>query len=200
MVSRMSFSSYEVEVKVAIKSPAATEQALLGLGAMKTNSETEVDEYFNHPCRSFEDTDEALRIRKRETTGLAATPAHQQADIVEMTYKGPKLDTSTKTRYEMSVGLSDAVSAQSILERLGFTSVATVKKERTFYSVSDMVVSLDIVEDLGSYLEAEQIVGTKGEIPRAREGIFQFLGKLGLHREDSIRESYLELYLNKMGR
>lgn len=200
MVSRMSLSSYEVEVKVAIKSPAATEQALLELGAVKTNSETEIDEYFNHPCRSFEDTDEALRIRRRETTDIAATTADQQADIIEMTYKGPKLDTSSKTRYEMSVELSETASAQSILERLGFTSVATVKKERTFFSVGDMVVSLDIVEHLGSYLEAEQIVGKKDEIPGAREEIFEFLGKLGLQREDSIRESYLELYLKKMGR
>ncbi len=194
----MSLSSYEVEVKVAIKSPAATEQALLELGAVKTNIETQVDEYFNHPCRSFENTDEALRIRKRGTTDLATTPADQQADTIEMTYKGAKLDTSTKTRYEMSVGLSDTASTQSILERLGFTSIATVKKERTFFSVGEMVVSIDIVEHLGSYLEAEQIVGTKDEIPGARDGIFRFLGKLGLHREDSIRESYLELYLKKL--
>lgn len=198
MVSQMSLSSYEVEVKVAIKSPAATEQALLELGAVKTNIETQVDEYFNHPCRSFENTDEALRIRKRGTTDLATTPADQQADTIEMTYKGAKLDTSTKTRYEMSVGLSDTASTQSILERLGFTSIATVKKERTFFSVGEMVVSIDIVEHLGSYLEAEQIVGTKDEIPGARDGIFRFLGKLGLHREDSIRESYLELYLKKL--
>jgi adenylate cyclase class 2 len=194
----MGFQSYEVEVKVSIRSPAATEQALLRLGAVKTNIETQIDTYFNHPCRSFEDTDEALRLRDRKSIDLATIPDDLHAGMIEMTYKGPKLDTSTKTRYEMSVGISGTGSAQSILEHLGFTLIATVKKERTFFSVGDMVVSIDLVEHLGSYLEAERIVGAKDKIPEAREEIFQFLAQLGLHREDSIRESYLELYLEKL--
>jgi adenylate cyclase class 2 len=194
----MGLQSYEVEVKVSIQSPVATEQALLRLGAVKTNIETQIDAYFNHPCRSFEDTDEALRLRERKNTDLNVIPDNLHAGMIEMTYKGPKLDTSTKTRYEMSVGISNTGSAQSILEHMGFTLIATVKKERTFFSVGDMVVSIDIVEQLGSFLEAERIVGAKGEIPEAREEIFQFLVQLGLRREDSIRESYLELYLKKL--
>jgi adenylate cyclase class 2 len=193
----MTIPSFEVEVKIAIRNPKKISQKLSQLCAVRTNTETQVDTYFNHPCRNFESTDEALRLRAREEVSVHKTSEHIPTTQLELTYKGPKIDKTTKTRYEMSVSVDDFEAAKSILLQLGFEEVATVKKKREFFSVDNMVVSIDLVEHVGVFLEVEQIVSAEEEIPASRERIMQLLESLGLDRNDSIRESYLELFLRK---
>src|ERR1700688_1176895 len=101
---------FEVEQKFRIREPAAwlaNLKARHGLG----EPEVQVDRYYAHPARDFAQTDEALRIRRIG-----------QANYV--TYKGPKLDTTTKTRRELELPLApgDAGAAgfAELLEALGF--------------------------------------------------------------------------------
>ena len=72
---------------------ARVERILLERGATLSKDCDQVDEYFNHPCRDFAVTDEALRLRK-DPDG-------------KMTYKGPKLDRTTKTREEIEMDIDD---------------------------------------------------------------------------------------------
>lgn len=83
------------------------------------------DTYFQHPCRNFTETDEALRIRIRKFNG------HFEAFI---TYKGPKIDPNSKTRWEIEVPVSDPDRHVEILESLGFKEVMTIEKTREKYS------------------------------------------------------------------
>ncbi|MHA2425218.1 MAG: class IV adenylate cyclase [Candidatus Thorarchaeota archaeon] len=193
----MNASSYEVEVKIPISDKATIESILLSLGAKKTNTEIQTDVYFNHPSRSFEYTDEALRIRSRESTDDSEQNASIPTQKREMTYKGPKVDTTTKTRLELSLGISDEGDAEAILEQLGFRKVASVKKHRSFFLLNDTVISIDDVEHVGLFLELELVVESEEMIASAREVIFKQIEKLGLKSKDSIRESYLELLLRK---
>ena len=193
----MTISSFEVEVKVAIRDTEDVSTKLSNLGAVHTNTEKQVDIYFNHPCKSFESTDEALRVRKRENLVVHDKSKTGPESKLELTYKGPKIDQVSKTRFEMSTSIGDIESAKSTLVHLGFIEIATVTKERMFYSIKDMVVSIDLVKDVGSFLEIEKVVESEDEIPVAREHIFSFLESIGLDRHDSIRESYLELLLRK---
>ncbi|MHA1905969.1 MAG: class IV adenylate cyclase [Candidatus Thorarchaeota archaeon] len=193
----MNTSSYEVEVKLPIFNQESIESALLELGSKKTNTEIQTDVYFNHPSRSFEHTDEALRIRSRSEITELEESSSIPSQKTEMTYKGPKIDTTTKTRLELSLGISDVAIAETILEQLGFQNVATLKKRRSFYLLGDTVVSIDDVEHVGLFIELERVVESEDLIPSAREVIFEQIEKLGLNPKDSIRESYLELYLRK---
>ncbi|MHA2027672.1 MAG: class IV adenylate cyclase [Candidatus Thorarchaeota archaeon] len=186
--------TYEVEVKVAIDSYEEMEKRVLKLGAKKINREVQIDSYYDHPCRTFHDTDEALRVRSRQS--IENDLIDSTRGLIELTYKGPKIDSTTKTRIETSVNLDDSVEMTTILENLGFKLVATVTKKRQFFTLPSMTISIDEVEDVGLFMELESVVKTK-EVDDARENIFTMMKKLGLDPSQSIRESYLELYVNR---
>ena len=143
----------------------------------------EHDVYFAHPCRDFAQTDEAIRIR-RDVEGIT------------LTYKGPKVDAETKSREEIKLKVKDFESARRILERLGFKPVAEVKKFRKIYGFGDAIICVDEVEDLGKFVEIE----IEAENLGVKEKVFHIAEQLGYSREDSIRESYLELILQKKSR
>lgn len=86
---------YEVEQKYRVIDVADLEARLNGLGAVWHGTAKQVDRYFGHPSRDFAATDEALRLR--------STP-----DGVVITWKGPRLDATAKTRREIELPLAEA--------------------------------------------------------------------------------------------
>lgn len=86
---------YEVEQKYPVADGAALEERLTRLGAVRHGVVEQVDRYFNHPSRDYADTDEALRLR--------STPAG-----VAITWKGPRLEATAKTRREIELPLAEA--------------------------------------------------------------------------------------------
>lgn len=190
--------TFEVEVKIPLESSEPLRVALLDIGGRKLNTETQTDTYYDHPCRAFQDTDEAVRVRSRQPH----SDVHQRAPNgdypqYEMTYKGPKVDPLSKTRVELSVGVDSMSSIDSILDHLSFKKVAEVVKKRTFYDVNGITVSIDDVVDVGLFLELERVVHDEKEIEGAREAIFDIVRKLSLDPASSTRTSYLEIYLEK---
>jgi adenylate cyclase, class 2 len=176
---------YEVEMKFPVSDMAALEARLVGLDAMISGRQEEVDAYFAHPAREFAKTDEALRIRRK---GIANF----------ITYKGPKIDAATKTRHEIDLPPppgEDVVSAWTgLLEPLGFRIVGEVRKSRRKAEVDwqdrRVEVSLDEVEGLGRFIELELIVDST-DLDAAKGCIMSLAENLGL--EGSERRSYLEL-------
>lgn len=191
-----SISIFEVEVKLPLHDVKAIESVLTDLGAKRTNSEKQIDVYLDHPCKSFGETDEALRLRTRKNIVVDSPDANDIPDTeIEMTYKGPKIDATTKTRIELSVGVDNLEVAKALLLNLGFKDVATITKNRIFYVHKGITVSIDDIQDIGTYLELERVVNSEELIHDARKEIFQLIESMGLNPNDSIRESYLEIYL-----
>ena len=189
---------YEVELKFPVPDTRALEQRLTALAARWHEPVDQVDRYFNHPCRDFARTDEALRLRRN-------------GDEVVITWKGPRIDTATKTRREIELPLSlplpqpgDAAQPAEVtiarwtdlLEALGFRSVATVAKRRRHAVVAwqgrEVDVALDSVTGLGEYLELE-LQASEVEIPQARVCLESLARELGCGSPE--RRSYLELLL-----
>ncbi|TDA28400.1 MAG: class IV adenylate cyclase [Archaeoglobi archaeon] len=137
----------------------------------------ELDLYFNHPCRDFAKTDEALRLRVEKK--------------IKMTYKGPKIDKDTKSREEVNLVVDSFENALELLEKLGFRKFGTVRKRRRIYEMNGALICVDFVEGLGNFLEIE--VKELDE----KEKIFEIAAFLGYSREESIRLSYLEMLLNR---
>jgi adenylate cyclase class 2 len=185
---------YEVEVKIAINNYDDMEKRILEVGAKKINREVQIDSYYGHPCKSFQDTDEALRVRYRQP--IEGEKLDSSRGLVELTYKGPKVDSTTKTRIEASVTLDNAAEMTSILENLGFKPVATVTKKRQFFDLPSITLSIDDVEDVGLFMELESIAEAK-DVDQAKENIFTLMKKMGLDPSQSIRESYLWMYMNR---
>ena len=105
-----------------------------------------------------------------------------------LTYKGPgAIGGRHKSREELEIAISDAATALSILENLGFHRVFRYQKYRTEYSQPGArgLVTLDETP-IGCYLEVE---GSPRWIDRTAR-------KLGFRDEDYITVSYGALYLH----
>jgi len=159
----------------------AIEKLLRSMGGKKVADLVEVDTYFSHPGRDFARTDEALRVR---VCGGRST----------MTYKGPKLDARSKSREEINVELADGKATRTLLERLGFTKVAEVRKRRRLYKLGMFELCLDRVEAVGEFVEVE-IRTPKSRYRKCLAAAIALLEKLKLGKTE--RRSYLELLLSR---
>lgn len=177
----------EVEQKFRVADLPALEARLAELGAVPGEDHVQVDCYYAHPQRDFATTDEALRLRR--------VGSHNY-----ITYKGPKLDASTKTREEIELALpagdDGAVDSARLLEALSFRPVAEVRKRRRHFALTwegrELGVCLDRIEELGDFVELEIVVGGE-ELAAARDAVASLARRLELTAAE--RRSYLELLL-----
>jgi adenylate cyclase class 2 len=174
--------SIEVEAKAYAANLSAIEKELIEKGAKFVTKVKQKDTYFNHPNRDFAETDEALRIR--EVDGKTF-----------FTYKGPKMDSVTKTREEIEIQVEDPESSREFLLRLGFKEVRVVNKIRIKYRINDFVVCLDEVAGLGQFVELEASCDDQDQVNELRESILKTLNEWDLTKTE--RKSYLELLFEK---
>jgi adenylate cyclase class 2 len=165
-----------IEVEVKARCDPEVTGKILAMGAVLKGTEHHHDVYFNSPTRDFRRTDEALRIRVKEEGS-------------RLTYKGPKLDSRTKSRLELTVEIDNPSAMKKILAELGFLLSGEVRKTRTKYSLGEITFALDDVEGLGSFIEIE--APAEDDWKDKREKVLEILQRLG--QGESIRESYLEL-------
>ena len=189
---------YEVELKFPVVDLPALERRLATLAKRFYAPVDQVDRYFNHPCRDFAQTDEALRLRL-------------DGDAVVITWKGPRIDATSKTRREIELPLAAGMatggdarqpSARTIaqwtelLEALGFRPVATVAKRRrpahVHWQGMEVDVALDSVAGVGEFLELE-LQASEADVPQARSCLESLARELGCWPPE--RRSYLELLL-----
>lgn len=178
---------YEVEQKFAIADVAALLEKLATLGVTLDPPVAQCDHYFNHPARDFAVTDEALRLR-------------QSGSQCYVTYKGPKIDATTKTRQEIELplpnGAAEGDAWPGLLVALGFRSVANVRKQRRAgrwpREGFDCEIVVDEVEGVGTYCELE-ISADEHSLAEAKACLQAAAAELGLLQVE--RRSYLELLL-----
>ncbi|MBA61515.1 MAG: class IV adenylate cyclase [Planctomycetaceae bacterium] len=181
--------NYEVEQKFKVDDYSGLLQQLEDLGVCWGDTVRQEDAYFNHPTRDFAVTDEALRVRLDGSEAM-------------FTYKGPRIDSVTKTRQELELQVTNLGSEADLMKQflsiLGFTYVHCVIKQRrkgTLKFQQQVVeVALDQVEDLGMFVEFEVIVA---EDEDAREQATVLLMQLTepLSLGDAITTGYLDMLL-----
>jgi adenylate cyclase class 2 len=179
--------SYEVELKFHVPDLPAFSRQLAGLKVTISAAQGETDLYFAHPSRDFAHTDEALRLRRK-------------GDANYITFKGPKIDATTKTRREIELPLGPGPEAfqswTALLEAVGFRPVAEVLKSRRKAAVDwqgrTVEVSLDEVQDAGTFVEFELVVD-QAELEAAKACIISLAQSFGLTQGE--RRSYLEMVL-----
>ncbi|MHA2280367.1 MAG: class IV adenylate cyclase [Promethearchaeota archaeon] len=191
----------EVEIKVRISDPISMRKKFkLNQGYYKFSLLHE-DTYYNMPkgLRNFKQTDEALRLRKSIKFDKNLKSEDTKTAYF-LTYKGKKIDNLTKTREEIDIKIENIGKMKEIFGLLGFQEVLTVKKERELFTFQyknyKFEALIDFLPALGQYfIEVEYLSDSKEHIEESREILFEFLGLFGIHREDSIKKSYLELIL-----
>jgi len=193
----------EVEIKVKISDPNVLREQFEINGVYKLSLQHE-DIYFNMPTglRDFKQTDEALRLRKSIEFNRDNKTITQKLNYF-ITYKGRKIDKTTKTREEIEVKIDEIEDMKNLLKQLGFREVFTVIKERELYDftfqdtrIEALIDYLPILEQ--HFIEVEILSESSNNVANAKEILFQFLENFGIKREESIRTSYLELVMNKL--
>lgn len=191
---------FEIEQKYVIGSLDGLLERLAAEGAVHVGESQNQDTYYNHPCRDFAQTGEALRIRREDS-------------VPKVTYKGIKKPGSVKAREELEWRLDPGDLDGSFMERLllhlGFREVATVNKRRQTYRIGSdtdaMTITVDEVPALGSdgrpglYAEIECVLPsaspTETEIEAARANITALAEKLHLTHPEF--RSYLRMQLER---
>ncbi len=173
----------ECEVKFSVRDLGDVKDRVIRLGGKHIVSVYEEDVFYQHPCRDFRASDEALRIRVTE-------------DYIELTYKGPKISSRAKVREELTVRMDKHCfnAIAGILDRLGFKRVAVVRKRREMYRLDDYIICLDDVEGLGSFIEIEY--SGEASVEEAVSKLMGMADMLGVEGKPIVK-SYLELLLEK---
>lgn len=167
-----------MEMEIKARAPKGVESRIRKLGASFKGVLRQRDIYFNHPCRDFGITDEAVRIRYEDGR-------------IYMGYKGPKIGKTGKIREEVEFAIEDGKKAERLLEKAGFVRYGEVSKTRSIYSLGSVNICVDSVKGLGSFVEVEIVGEYASDSIRALEDIQKELGL------KSIRESYLEMLMHQ---
>ena len=194
----------EVEIKVKISDPDLMRKKFEENNGIYKLSLDHEDTYFNMPngLRDFRQTDEALRLRKSIEFNRNDRMKNQKIYFY-ITYKGKKIDKTTKTREEIEIKINEIEEMKRLLKFLGFREVFTVVKKRELYDFvfNDMKIEalIDYIPILEQhFLEVELITESLDNVETSKEILFQLLDKFGINREDSVRSSYLELISEKL--
>ncbi|MFG0261085.1 MAG: class IV adenylate cyclase [Novipirellula sp. JB048] len=194
---------FEVEQKYPIDDEASLAAKLKQLGFQAAAIETHRDTYYNHPCRDFAQSKEALRVRRID--GAA-----------RITYKGSKLPGAIKARreleWELGPGDAQGDNTEALLQHLGFRRVAEVGKTRQRFhaanegdaragprsdlasaDLTSFTVVIDDVDEVGRFVEIERLAETESAVAAARERIAALADQLDLHQTES--RSYLTMLL-----
>jgi adenylate cyclase, class 2 len=188
-MSMNSPETFEVELKFPIADADEMTLQLLARGAHRGGVVKQSDLYFQHPCRDFRQTHEALRLRKTD-------------DGLRITYKGPIIDARTKMRRELELPVGrepgDFDQFRELLTVLGFEPVRGVEKTRAVYDLMwegrPLELAVDAVEGLGTFLEIESMAHDSDR-DAARDAILRLAENLGLKNPE--RHSYLQLLIQQ---
>jgi adenylate cyclase class 2 len=193
----------EVEIKVKVPDPNVLRNKFENINGVYKLSLHHEDTYFNMPkgLRDFKQTDEALRLRKSIEFNRDIKGMGQKINYF-ITYKGKKIDTTTKTREEIEVKINEIEDMKNLLKLLGFREVFTVVKERELYDftfkdtrIEALIDYIPILEQ--HFVEVELITESLDNVEKSKEILFQFLNRFGITKEESVRKSYLELISDK---
>lgn len=177
----------EVEIKAKIQDPKKAFEKIKEIGGEYSHSEIQRDIYFNGEHTDFRESDEALRIRE--------IPIGDDFKNV-LTYKGPKLNTESKTRKEVEVEIENKEKMTEILISLGYKPSAIVNKVRRIFKYEDYIITVDKLKELGYYMEIEYITNNTEDIDYIQKKIFTIFDKLGIN-DGFEKTSYLELLEKK---
>jgi adenylate cyclase class 2 len=172
----------EIELKVKVDTLDPIREHLKNRNAQFFGRVHEHDIYYNPPYRDFGSTDEALRLRYTNEHAV-------------ITYKGAKrAEYGLKAREELNTAVETGEVFEQILRRLGFVKTAEVNKWRENYRLDDAAISLDAVDELGTFVEIE--VMADRDAPDATNRINALAKEMEISGEP-ILASYLELILSK---
>ena len=170
----------EVEVKVKINNLDEVEKKFNRIGVVFSDVVVQEDYVYTRPkvasnMDSIVKNENILRIRKAKGK-------------IIFTLKRPQDESLNKIEKELEI--SDDAQMRDILEYLGYVKAIEVKKKREIGKYEDYEISLDEVEDLGTFFEVEAMVEMEEDSIAVQSKIWEFLSTLGIKKEDEVIKGY----------
>lgn len=205
---------FEVELKFAVDDMASVQDRLLRFGAESLPAEEHVDQYFDHPCRRFVETGEALRVRRVNGVPSITYKGAKRLLVPAGSTSGVGVKMREELEWELAPGDSDGSQMERLLRLLGFVAVAKVHKRRTPFvlrksaqgnsergdsrvvdSDQQFTIALDQVEGVGEFVEVECLVSAESSQEEAAAAVLELATELGLERIEP--RSYLRMVLEE---
>jgi len=110
-----------------------------------------------------------------------------------------KYNASTRTRdnIENETVIADTATVTKMLLRLGYKPAVMVNKTRRIGHYQNLEVCLDKVEDLGTFVEIEELVDKTANVDVVQAKLWILAKKLGLKDSDRVYQGYDTLMLNQ---
>jgi predicted adenylyl cyclase CyaB len=180
----------EIEVKLPV-SAAKFEELLARVDVrLPRLIEAMDDRYFDLGDRPY-----ALRIR---TTTCEDQNASVTTTSITLKARKGALQGGVNVREEIepSISRSEVARFKAMFEALGFPEYARVEKRRESVTVGHCVVSFDLVQRLGTFIEVE---AKSADEATARAAIAEVVAGMGLSHVAPEPRGYLDLILEAQG-
>jgi adenylate cyclase class 2 len=162
----------EIETKFKISSPAAFKRSLTRLNVAPVSKKFEGDIYYSGlTCKN---KPEVIRLRSIGRKGIFTLKFRV----------GQRRCSAYKVCDEFEVEVNDVKAFGQILATMGFVPIFRKEKIRETYRWKDVLILVDELPYLGSYVEIE---GPKGRIAEVAR-------RLGLKMSKGISKTYIELF------
>lgn len=178
----------EVEKKYRVDDIERWIHKLAALGAPPGPIKQQSDRIFLPEGKGFDDLPAGVPVLRIRATadGCSTTAKKYVRDATE--------------REEVEVDIGDATDFADYLKLIGFHEVVVVNKQRRRATLDEVVILLDTVEGLGSFIELE-VMSNTADVAAAHAKIDLVAAKLGLDSRAVVSMPYdVQLYEAQRGR
>ena len=179
----------EVEQKFRLtRDTRSSIQGILDARCGKAEAIRQVDTVFllrGGSFKTFQCGDPVMRIRLTENGS------------VTLTYKRALHGSEDCVEYELTV--DSAETAKRLLQEVGYMPVVHVDKRRRTYRLEDVLVTLDDVENLGSFMEIEALCADESGISDAKRAVDRVASEFHMEERDREFRKYDELLTDSDG-
>ncbi|GHZ28377.1 class IV adenylate cyclase [Vibrio cholerae] len=170
---------YEVELKYRLESKLSFLEVLRSIPhEVMLENNTECDRYFDSPGRALHSENKSLCIRTIEPSGIKLW-------IV----KGPEPDRCEATN------ITDASSACSMLETLGYELVLKAEKTRSIYFIGEFHITVDSLAGIGDFAEFAIMTDDESMLGSYKIELEALAKKFGLTRAALQTKSYKQMFV-----
>ena len=180
----------EIELKFNLPDPGKSIQALREKAVFKAQ-EHQKDLYYTPSYRNFlaeKHVSEWLRIRESDAGD----------SICYKDYHKKEAGAKTVHCDEFETRIDDAAALKKIFSAIGIRQIAIVNKKRSIFNFKQAEIAIDIVDELGAFLEIEA-KGDFGSVDEAKAYLHATMSELGIQVGEQDFVGYPYLLLKKRG-
>jgi adenylate cyclase class 2 len=169
----------EIEVKARLRD----KETFLELAAKKGI-------VFGEPFTQEDDTYESEIPKDTSKWNIFRIRKQGNKTILTMKYAA---SSRSRDNHERETTIGSAEEVIGMLDRVGYTFGVRVRKTRQTAKYNDLELCMDEVEELGSFVEVEKLVGETADVDQIQTELWELLVSLSIGPNDRVHQGYASL-------